>query len=123
MDGPLFRKNYVVDQGAGWRGQRRWIAGGVGVNFACAAATLDLRVDPDSALPTITVNLVPTPGVGLVGLDAFGNYWWDIFPPALAALTPVQRALYFCFRVFWFDGHRDDLLEGRLFQRRNLVIP
>ncbi len=119
----LVRKNYEIDQGTGFRDQRRLVVDGVGANFAGATAVMDLRVDPDSPLPTISVNLIQSAS-GLVGLDTLGNYWWDVYPSALAVLSPLQRALHFCFRVTWADGvHKDDLIAGMLFQRTNLVIP
>lgn len=117
------RENYEIDQGQGFRDRRRLICAGQGCNFAGSTATLDLRVEPENPVPAISVSTLPSSS-GLVGFDVYGNYWWDVYPSVLAALTPIQRALYFALRVVWSDGlHRDDLITGMLFQRRNLGTP
>lgn len=117
------RRDYVVDQGQTWSGSDVWAPGGIPMNFAGYSAALDLRVDPDSATPTIRVTTVPS-SLGLFSLDVFGNYGWEVEASALAALTPIQRALSYCMRSFYVDGVRQyDLQFGFLYLRRNGVMP
>lgn len=117
------RKNYLIDQGQGFRDTRQLIAGGVGVNFGGCSVAMNLRVQPEDPLPIIAVTGLPSSS-GFAAIDVYGNYAWDVYPSALSALNSLQRALYFAFRVFWADGvHRDDLITGTLYLSRNLVFP
>jgi hypothetical protein len=115
-------RDFFLDQGTTWRYGDTLSPQIEPVSFAGASAKLDVRIVATSAEPDLSISTVPNSS-GFVGLDTQGDYWWIVYPAALAEL-PVGVSMEYCLRVFWADGvNTDDLVSGRLFLSQNLVTP